>query len=864
MSILKFSCQKGQNRQKNSGSNPASVGAFKLPSGEITSSKEAALAYLLDTHFPGNEAVNIAHMASRDRSRSREDRGFVDHVITTAKVQWSLKQFCPYKSGGDDGIFPALLQKALPIVTPIILGIYRACLRFGYVPMPWRLAKVVFIPKPGKPSYAVPKAFRPISLTSFMLKGLERILDRYVRDEVLVVNKLHDGQHAYTNGRSTETALHSLVTKAEGAVLNRKFCLSVFFDIEGAFDKASVEVIFRALKKAGVHSLVSEWIRSVLQNRTVIASLGDSSVKRVVRRGCPQGGVLSPLLWCLVVDDLLKLLDKGHINSYVQFYADDGTIMVTGTSLGSICKTMQRLLHSVESWCRRSKLDVNPVKTEVVLFTRKRTRVGYVPLTLNGQQLLLSEKVKYLGVYLDSKLSWAVHVQEKLKQATVALFQLKSAVGVTWGLKPQVMKWLYTAVVRPVILYGSVVWWERADKGVGRTVLDRFQRLALRLTSSCFATTPTRAIEVILDVPPLHVAVIGQAVAASVRLIRCGFTVCGSGHNGIAAIAKDHKVYCMREDFCLKRYVFEQNYQVFPVTGVQQELVEAGTLHCYTDGSRFQDPDRTGFGVFIEELDCRIAKPLGRFATVFQTEVMAILEAASFLSERRLEDRSIVIHSDSQAALKSLDTCCIRSHLVDECKRKLNALGSTNRLLLTWVKGHVGILGNEEADALARTGSDTVYVGPEPAIGLSVSVNKKVISDAVCASHQRIWETSASCRHAKEIGINRCEKLAREVLARDRKDVRALLCLLTGHGGFRKQLHRMGLAEDSICPLCRQEEDTALHLLCECQPLRWCRFSCLGQTVITDPSDISGISISSLLGFLRKSGRFEEITGSNL
>ena len=84
----------------------------------------------------------------------------------------------------------------------------------------------------------------------------------------------------------------------------------------------------------------------------------------------------------------------------------------------------------------------------------------------------------------------------------------------------------------------------------------------------------------------------------------------------------------------------------------------------------------------------------------------AILEAVSYLSDRAIEDRQIVIHSDSQAALKALNTCCIRSYLVDECKRKLNALGSVNRLLLRWVKGHAGILGNEEADALARTGSD--------------------------------------------------------------------------------------------------------------------------------------------------------------
>jgi hypothetical protein len=110
-----------------------------------------------------------------------------------------------------DGVFPALLQEGQEVLIPHLITIFRACLATGYVPVSWRQVKVVFIPKPGKNSHSGPKDFRPISLTSFLLKTMERLVDRYLRDEVLVLRPLHPNQHAYQAGKSVETALHQLV-----------------------------------------------------------------------------------------------------------------------------------------------------------------------------------------------------------------------------------------------------------------------------------------------------------------------------------------------------------------------------------------------------------------------------------------------------------------------------------------------------------------------------------------------------------------------------------------------------------------------------------------------------------------------------
>jgi len=123
-------------------------------------------------------------------------------IVTYGRVGWAIDSFAPYKSPGMDGIFPALLQEGWDILIPYLIRIFCGCQATGYVPTVWRQVKVVFIPKPGRNSYCGPKDFRPISLTSFLLKTLERLVDRFLRDEILVLKPLHPNQHAYQTGKS--------------------------------------------------------------------------------------------------------------------------------------------------------------------------------------------------------------------------------------------------------------------------------------------------------------------------------------------------------------------------------------------------------------------------------------------------------------------------------------------------------------------------------------------------------------------------------------------------------------------------------------------------------------------------------------
>jgi len=90
------------------------------------------------------------------------------------------------------------------------------------------------------------KAFRPISLMSFLLKTPERLVDRFISD-TFIKYPLNENQHAYMAGKSTDTALHVLVGKIEKPLYNKEYALSVFLDIEGAFNNASTDSLLNAL-----------------------------------------------------------------------------------------------------------------------------------------------------------------------------------------------------------------------------------------------------------------------------------------------------------------------------------------------------------------------------------------------------------------------------------------------------------------------------------------------------------------------------------------------------------------------------------------------------------------------------------------
>ncbi|XP_050522055.1 uncharacterized protein LOC126894808 [Daktulosphaira vitifoliae] len=341
-------------------------------------------------------------------------------------------------------------------------------------------------------------------------------------------------------------------------------------------------------------------------------------------------------------------------------------------------------------------------KAKVVMFTRKRIGLDSLDtLTLNGQEISLKSEVKYLGIILDSKLKWKSHVESRIKKAMTPLWTCSRALGKTWGLKPRVMYWLYTSVIKPMILYGALVWWTRTALITARKELSRIQRMAAIAITGALRTTPTVALEALIGLPPLHLEVKAHAKATALRFHNLGMWTLESDTTEHGKILKEIDKGFLEYPLDYIKPVLKNNipYKVEITTRIEwniNHLTDKGGFVIYTDGSK--KSGKVGAGIWGLKPRINVSMSLGTTPSVFQAEVMAILVEAQNLLVHK--NRKITILSDSQAALKALCNDQVNSKLVLECRETLESLSRFTKVTLAWVPGHNGLTGNENADFL--------------------------------------------------------------------------------------------------------------------------------------------------------------------
>ncbi|KAJ8959355.1 hypothetical protein NQ318_022041 [Aromia moschata] len=179
--------------------------------------------------------------------------------------------------------------------------------------------------------------------------------------------------------------------------------------------------------------------------------------------------------------------------------------------------------------------------------------------------------------------------------------------------------------------------------------------------------------------------------------------------------------------------------------------------------------------------------------------------------------------------LQALACNKIKSKLVWDCLETLHALANYNKVTLKWVPGHKGVEGNEEADALARKGSATTVIGPEPMCGIPKSSVSLWLTRWKNKEHQSYWNHIPGQTNSKWMVKTPSKVLTDEILRLSRNQIRLVTGLITGHCHLRKHLHRMGIyLDEPICRLCNEEDEAAPHIILECPALTHWRYGLLG------------------------------------
>ena len=154
------------------------------------------------------------------------------------------------------------------------------------------------------------------------------------------------------------------------------------------------------------------------------------------------------------------------------------------------------MLRNLVDWGNTCKLKFNPEKTVAVLFTRKR-KIPDCIMRFEGKVLEFAETVRYLGVDLDSKLHWKIHIEQKINKAKRLLMNLSNLTSNSSGPSPKLMRWAYEGIVKPMLSYGALVWAHEINTDCLKEKLTKLNRLAINTFCHSPRSTPTSLLEVL-------------------------------------------------------------------------------------------------------------------------------------------------------------------------------------------------------------------------------------------------------------------------------------------------------------------------------------------------------------------------------
>ena len=280
--------------------------------------------------------------------------------IDTRDVQSLFRKQIPRKAPGPDGVLPSTLRYCSFVLAPIFTNIFNQSLSSQTIPICFKTSVVIPVPK-KQPIKSI-NDYRPVALTSVIMKVFEKIVLNYLKSFISPI--LDPAQFAYRTNRCVEDAvaltLHNILKHLE---LPNSYVRVLFIDYSSAFNTIVPIKLYKKLQDMSIPISICNWLLDFLLNRPQFVKLDNVlSSTNVLNTGAPQGCVLSPLLYSLFTDDC-RCNDASV--KMVKF-ADDTT--VTGLISNSDETAYQKEIHSLINWCENNNLILNPSKTkEIVL-----------------------------------------------------------------------------------------------------------------------------------------------------------------------------------------------------------------------------------------------------------------------------------------------------------------------------------------------------------------------------------------------------------------------------------------------------------------------------------------------------------------
>ena len=378
--------------------------------------------------------------------------------ITYQEVESSVQRAKLRKASGFDGIPAEVLRFETCI--DLLYKIISHCFKNGEVPSEWTKGIINPIPKPDAKDARDPLNYRGISLLSVPYKIYADILNQRLMKWLEQNNILVDEQNGFRQKRSCLEHIYSLYTMVNNRKLSRQSTYVGFVDFRKAFDTIQRKFLWYKLMKIGINGRILDAIQSLYVNVQSSVKVNDLfSPWFPVSNGVKQGCKISPTLFSVYINDLAQEINGlncginvGDIMVSTLLYAGD-IILIAPTA-----ENLQQMFDTLNIWCRKWRLTVNPDKTKVIHFRTSTVPQSAFTFKCGEKDIEYVSSYKYLGLWINEHLNMTKTVKELAKSASRALSALYSKCLRAGGMTLNVFQKLYESLVEPVLFYSCGVW----------------------------------------------------------------------------------------------------------------------------------------------------------------------------------------------------------------------------------------------------------------------------------------------------------------------------------------------------------------------------------------------------------------------